>query len=80
LVCIDPDVKDVIYKLASSFLSSIDLEVEAVDGGGIGSSFRFVQLSKSRANMDHPFSKFFTRNKNTLLPTASGDDEIVFSL
>ncbi|CAB9502983.1 degrading enzyme-like 1, peroxisomal [Seminavis robusta] len=30
-------------------------------------SFRAYQLTKSRANSDHPFSKFFTGNKKTLL-------------
>jgi insulysin len=30
-------------------------------------SFRIYQLSKSRANSDHPYSKFFTGNKKTLL-------------
>jgi insulysin len=30
-------------------------------------SFRFFQLSKARANVNHPFSKFFTGNKQTLL-------------
>lgn len=29
--------------------------------------FREFQISKSRANSDHPFSKFFTGNKKTLL-------------
>lgn len=30
-------------------------------------TFRYFQLSKARANPDHPFSKFFTGNKKTLL-------------
>lgn len=30
-------------------------------------SFRIYQLMKSRANSDHPYSKFFTGNKKTLL-------------
>lgn len=30
-------------------------------------SFRLYQLMKSRANSDHPYSKFFTGNKKTLL-------------
>lgn len=30
-------------------------------------SFRLFQIAKSRANLDHPFSKFFTGNRYTLL-------------
>lgn len=30
-------------------------------------SFRIFQLQKARANQDHPYSKFFTGNKETLL-------------
>jgi len=30
-------------------------------------SFRIYQLNKARANSDHPYSKFFTGNKKTLL-------------
>jgi insulysin len=30
-------------------------------------SFRIFQIAKSRASQDHPFSKFFTGNKKTLL-------------
>jgi insulysin len=33
-------------------------------------SYRIYQLSKSRANSDHPYSKFFTGNKKTLLDDA----------
>jgi insulysin len=39
-------------------------------------AFRVFQLAKARANQDHPFSKFFTGNKKTLLEdtTAAGID------
>ena len=51
--------------------SATDRELKAIDSENAknlqSDSFRYFQMEKSRANVNHPFSKFFTGNKQTLL-------------
>jgi insulysin len=51
--------------------SATNRELNAIDSENAknlqSDSFRIYQLMKARANSDHPFSKFFTGNKKTLL-------------
>jgi insulysin len=52
--------------------SATGREVNAIDSENAknlqSDTFRYFQLTKARANPLHPFSKFFTGNKRTLLP------------
>lgn len=51
--------------------SSTERELNAIESENSknlqSDSFRLYQMDKARANQDHPFSKFFTGNKMTLL-------------
>ncbi|GKY92409.1 hypothetical protein MPSEU_000211500 [Mayamaea pseudoterrestris] len=51
--------------------SATERELRAIDSENAknlqSDTFRYFQMAKSRANRDHPFSKFFTGNKKTLL-------------
>ena len=57
--------------LLTYFFAATGRELNAIESENAKNlqqdSFRVFQLAKARANPDHPFSKFFTGNKATLL-------------